>query len=160
MGDSPDSSCISTKAALPDSFFKLDPPVPSQCSGQTVSWNPAFYPQPPDIQGFIPGGSAFRFPRPSSANATDLGWTVNLREGTQMVLLVRPASLSADNNAITSPLISVTGSQGAGCLAGSPSSTVKFTSSTAAPRVADPPTTTSTATTSPVEATPQAKNMK
>ena len=86
-----------------------------------------------------------------------------------MVLLVQPASLHADTNAMTSSLITVTGSQGDTCLVpGSPSvtlksavtasSTVTFKSSTAAPAVATLPTT--TADTSPLEATKQARKIK
>ena len=171
MGDSPDSSCVSTKAPSLNSSFTLDPPVPSQCSGQTVSWNSSLYPQPPDIRAFIPGGNAFHFTPPASRSATQLAWRVNIREGTQMVLLVQPASLTADTNAITSPLISVTSSQDDTCLKlGSPSSTVKFTSPTAAPGVTNTPTTASTADITPtaastadtslIEATTHSENIK
>ena len=113
VGDSPDSSCLSTTALLPDSFFKLEPPVPSQCSGQTISWNPDFYLQPPEIQAFIPGGQAFRLLRPAAA--TDITWTVDLREGTQVVLVFWPFEAEAVYS-ITSPLITVTGAQSDLCL--------------------------------------------
>ena len=110
VGDSPDSNCLSTEAPSLHSFFTLDPPVPSQCSSQTVSWDSSLYPQPPEIRAFIPGGDAIYFDPPASKGATQLAWRVNVREGAQMVLLIRPIALGQwEGNSRTSPLMVVTG---------------------------------------------------
>jgi hypothetical protein len=141
VGDSSDSSCVTPDASSTSSFFTLDPTIPSQCSPQTVSWNATRYQEPPDIRAFIPGGHNFGFTRPTSDNTIQQTWEVNIPEGTQMVLLVRPAlstkAFWRDRNARTSPLITITAtitatsSQGDMCLNVNPPGSGAMSSSTA-----------------------------
>ena len=142
VGDSSDASCLTADVSAMSSFFTLNSATPSQCSPQTVSWNSTRYREPPDIRGFIPGGQPFTLDRPASNSTTQQDWDVHIREGTQFVLLVQPAAsnqnASGNNDARTSPLITVTGksSQGDACLdAGSPSSTVELPMITSIPTV-------------------------
>jgi hypothetical protein len=135
VGSSSDTSCLPATASPTSSFFTLDPAVPSQCSSQTVSWNSTRYQVPPNIRGFIPGGQAFGLDRPASNSTTQQGWDVNIREGTQMVILVQPVASNQNTSesidARTSPLITVTGksNQGDSCLGTtSPSSTTMLVS--------------------------------
>ena len=112
VSDSADASCLTADTSLMNSFFTLDPPVPSPCTTQTVAWNSTRYSQPPDIRSFIPGGLSFTLNRPTSNNTTQQDWDVHIREGTQIVFLVQPAPLnqntSGNTDARTSPLITVT----------------------------------------------------
>ena len=131
VGDSSDANCLTVDDSSMSSFFTLNPPTPSQCAAQTVSWNSTRYRQPPDIRGFIPGGRSFTLDRPTSNNTTQRDWDVHIREGTQIVFLVLPVAsnqnMSRNTDARTSPLITVTGksSQDDACLGtNSPSSTV------------------------------------
>ena len=112
--------------------FIVDPTFPAECAGQTVLWNPDQYKEPPIIQGFIPGVGTFNFNRP---NAARLAWEVNHREGTQFVLLLRPEGLTKDRDAITSPLITITGKGDKSLDANSRCVTGAFTSPTATPTV-------------------------
>ena len=132
VGASSDTSCLPAGVSSMNSFFSLNPPIPSQCATQTVAWNSTRYRQPPDIRGFIPGGQSFTLDRPTSNSTTKQDWDVHLREGTQMIVLVQPAAssqnLTGNSDARTSPLITVTGqsSRGDACLGtNSPSSTVE-----------------------------------
>ena len=132
VGASSDAGCLAAGVSSMSSFFSLNPPIPSQCSTQTVTWNSTRYRQPPDIRGFIPGGRAFTLDRPTSNSTTQQDWDVHIREGTQIVFLVQPAAsnqnMTGNSDARTSPLITVTGksSQGDTCLGtNSPSSTVE-----------------------------------
>ena len=138
VGDSSDSSCVSTDSASMSSFFSLNPPVPSACSTQTVSWNAARYQVPPNIRVFIPGGQAFNVDRPTSNARTFTTWIVSIRERTQAVLLAQPFNVTqADIDSRTSPLLTITpGSDGHGedCLSSREfRSTVTLSSTTATP---------------------------
>ena len=118
VGSSSDTSCLIAQDSPSGSSFTLDPPIPSQCSTQTISWNPTVYQNPPYIRVFIPGSRAFH-PHLTPVNVTRQAWDVNIQEGTQIFLLVQSArTLARDRDARTSPLITVTGksSQGDACL--------------------------------------------
>ena len=109
VGSSSDTSCLIAQDSPTSLSFTLDPPVPSQCSTQTISWNPTVYQEPPYIRVFIPGSRAFH-PRLTPVNVTRQAWDVNVQEGTRMFLLVQSVgSLTRDREARTSPLIRVTG---------------------------------------------------
>lgn len=149
VDNSSDTSCLVADDSSRSSFFTLDPPVPSQCSNQTISWSSTVYKEPPSMRAFIPGGQAFDLPRPP-INATRQSWEVDIQEGTQLLLLVQPADLDRNpsrvRDARTSPLITVTSksSQGDACLdENSPSSTTTISSPTTTPRI---PSTTTTST--------------
>jgi len=133
LGD-PDT-CDLPDTPSTNSFFTLDPTAPAECAGQTVSWNPDQFKEPPYIRGFIPGVGTFSFNRHTPQNAAQLAWEVNYREGTQFVLLLRPGGPTNDRGAITSPLITVTGKGDKSLDARSRCVTGAFTSSTATPTV-------------------------
>jgi len=141
-----------SKCDIPDTLetdlaFILDPKVPAECAGQTLSWKPDQFKGPLVIQGFIPGVGTFGFSRP---NAARLGWEVNHQEGTQFVLLLRPEGWTKDGDTITSPLIRVTGKGDMSLDANSRCVTGAFTS----------PTATRTVVTSLPETTGRADNIK
>ena len=122
VGGSSDASCLTSEVSPMSSFFTLSPLKPSQCSDQVISWNSTRYQEPPVILGFVLGGPAITLVRPSTNSATYAQWEVNIREGTPFLYLVQPPISSEDstgnNDARTSPLITVTGkgSRGDSCL--------------------------------------------
>jgi len=134
-GDPHTSKCDIPDTPSTNSFFTLDPTFPAQCAGQTVSWNTTRYHEPPDIRGFIPGVGTFSFNRPTSQNATRVAWEVPYLEGTQMVLLLRPGASTKGGDAITSPLITVTGKGDESVDANSRCFTRELTSPTPTPTV-------------------------
>ena len=143
VGDSSNSTCVSTD---PDpepmsSFFTLNPPAPSQCSNQTVSWNATRYQQAPRVQAFIPGGQNIALDYPTTNTTKSQSWIMNIRAGTQVVLLLKQFKRNqADVSSRTSPLFTVTAnsnSNGDACLStGEIKSTVTFSSTTETPDTA------------------------
>ena len=108
VGDSSNSSCLSTDPEPMSSFFSLNPPVPSTCSAQIVRWNETKYQEPPEIRAFIPGGQAFKLNRPTTNTPAFTTWTVDMRAGSQVVLFVQPFIGGTIADSRTSPLITIT----------------------------------------------------
>src|SRR6266404_8152649 len=145
VGDSSDSSCLTSDASPMNSFFTLDPAIPSECSLLTISWNTTRYQVPPVIRGFIEGGDYF--PRIDISNAsTSDSLQVAIKEGTQVIFLLQPrASSQRSDDTRTSPLLTVAGkSTSVTDCSISHKSTVILTSSTATPTVATSTLATST----------------
>ena len=159
-GDPHTSKCDIPDTPSTNSLFTLDPTVPAQCAGQNVSWNVTRYHEPPNIRGFIPGVGAFRFNRPTLQNATRLAWEVNHREGTQFFLLFRPEGSTKDRDAITSPLITVTGKGDESIDANSRWVIGALTSPTATPTAVTSPTATPTVVILPPDAAGRPKKVK
>ena len=114
VGDSSNSSCVSTDPSPMSSFFTLAPPAPSTCSWYFVFLNYTRYQEQPDIRVLIPGGQAIKLGDPIMFKNT-IPWSVNVRQGTQVVVFVESSTgLVADSR--TSPLITVTASQNDDCL--------------------------------------------
>ena len=114
VGDSSDSSCVSTNPSLISSFFSLHPPVPSTCLTQSVTWNETRYQEPPKILVLIPGGQAMKLGQQDKTLKYE-SWHVSVRTGTQMIVFVEsPTRLTTDSR--TSPLITVTAGQIDDCL--------------------------------------------
>lgn len=110
VGESSDSSCLTPDISPTSSFFTFDPPVPLECNHQIAAWNTTRYSEPPGIRGFIPGGETFRLTSETSLSATRHFWEVNLREGTQFILLIQSMTPNQrDGNSRTSALMTVTG---------------------------------------------------
>ena len=139
VGDSSNSTCVSTDPPEPmSSFFALNPLTPSQCSNQTVSWNATRYQAPPRVQVLIPGGQNIALDYPTTNTTASQSWIMNIREGTQVVLLLEQFNRNqADVSSRTSPLFTVTANSngnGDACLStGEVRSTVTLSSTTEAP---------------------------
>ena len=112
VGNSSDSSCVSTDPSPMNSFFTLDPPVPSTCSIQSVTWNETRYQEPPNIQVLIPGGPALQLDRPTTNTPAFTTWRVLISDGLQAFVFVESAT-GADSR--TSPLFTVTEEQNYDC---------------------------------------------
>ena len=167
VGGSSDSSCLIPDVSSTGSFFTFDPPVPLQCTHQMVAWNTTRYNEPPEIRAFIPGGEGWSLRRETSISATGHSWEVNIRDGTQFVLLIQPIDLSQrDGKSRTSPLMTVTGKsndiQDCLLISGEHKSTVILDSTaTATPTVIGSSTEPNTGPTTVVpEASKQAENTK
>ena len=114
VGDSSDSSCVSTDPSPMNSFFSLSTLVPSTCEAQVVTWNETRYQTAPNVRVLIPGGPALTLKAPTSTSIT---WQVDMRAGSQAVVFVESDSRGELNaNSRTSPLITVTASQDDYCL--------------------------------------------
>ena len=108
VADSSNSSCLSTDPEVMSSFFALDPPIPSQCSNQTASWNTTRYQEPPRIRAFIPGGQTVELDHLTTNATTSESWVVNIREGTQVVLFVEQFNQAQEDfSSRLSPLLTV-----------------------------------------------------
>ncbi|KAF8758872.1 hypothetical protein RHS01_02399 [Rhizoctonia solani] len=83
VGSGP-SNCLPSTPTQADFYMYTDNTTPSQCGSYRISWD-AGVTSPVHIYGIIPGGQSFQLNTPSSA--TNYGWTTNVREGTQMLLL-------------------------------------------------------------------------
>ncbi|KAG8955198.1 hypothetical protein FRC04_009656 [Tulasnella sp. 424] len=86
-----DSSCLATSATKPQFYFYLDPATgqPNQCGTWGVSWDAGNTQGPVRMAALIPGGQSFSLPVPGSGNAFD--WTVDMRQGTQFLLVAGDA---------------------------------------------------------------------
>ena len=144
MGDSSNSSCLSTDHEPMSSFFTLDPPIPSQCSNQTVSWNATRYQEPPRIRVYIPGGQTVELDHLATNTTASESWVVNIREGTQVVLFVEQFNQAQEDvSSRLSPLMTIaanSNSHGDTCL-----STIEFRSTITLSSTTSTPTATITA---------------
>lgn len=81
---------IATSNLLYDFFFSTTPQLPSNpssCSSMTVTWD-SNATRPIDLYGIIPAGSAFSLPVSQNGGTNDYDFTVDIRSGTQFLLLM------------------------------------------------------------------------
>ena len=95
-----DASCLGTKQVKPEFYFYLDPAAPSQCDPWEISWPQSIASLSPtgdkaiSMWAVIPGEATFAVPLPSSdvPDPTDASkecsnWIVDLKEGTEVMLV-------------------------------------------------------------------------
>ena len=78
----------------------------------TVTW-PSNVTLPVSLYGLIPGGSAFELPVPQTPSDTSYDWTVNVAQGTDVLLLMSDASQAQTGG--STPLLEV-GQGSTGCM--------------------------------------------
>lgn len=178
---STDDSCLGTKQVKPEFYFYLDPPTPSQCSPWEIGWPQAIGALSPtkddaiSLWAIVPGEATFAVPLPNNnhPNPTDASlecseWTVDLKEGTQLMLVAgyepgskaptskRPIVNGRGKGGSTDVLtVGPAGSFSAGCLASDPPATSLFPSGTASlgPNGSSPTSSLPSGTSSPLGAT-------
>lgn len=72
-------------------YFYTDPATPSQCQPMSITW-PTNVTLPVSLYGLIPGGTAFQLPIPQSTSDTSYDWTVNIAQGTDVILMMADSS--------------------------------------------------------------------
>lgn len=91
---SQDDSCISTVQSAPEFIFFIEPPVPTECSQMSITFNrtatSAAHP-PVDIFAVLPGGESFEIAQGNPQNMT-FEWTPRLTEGTEVLLIAGDAN--------------------------------------------------------------------
>lgn len=66
----------------------------------TITW-PNNVTLPVSLYGLIPGGTAFQLPAPQSLSQTSYDWTVNVAQGTDLILLMADASQAQTGGSTT-----------------------------------------------------------
>jgi len=66
----------------------------------TITW-PNNVTLPVSLYGLIPGGTAFQLPAPQSLSETSYDWTVNVAQGTDLILLMADASQAQTGGSTT-----------------------------------------------------------
>jgi len=108
-----DTSCLDTKQVKPEFYFYLHPPTPSQCDPWEISWPQSIGALSPtgddaiSLWAVVPGQITFAVPLASN-NAPDptnpslecSDWTVDLKEGTEVILVAgyEPGSTNGVRN--------------------------------------------------------------
>ena len=93
-------------------YFYTDPATPSQCQPMTITW-PNNVTLPVSLYGLIPGGTAFQLPIPQSTSETSYDWTVNIDQGTDVILMMSDSSTIQTGG--STPLLEVGGGN-TGCM--------------------------------------------
>lgn len=83
VGDSSDSSCLSTSTVSPE-FFLFLPNTVNQCGSVDISWGTGAQ-GAVSILGLIPGGQSFEIA--SVSGSTSFDWTADVRSGTDVVFV-------------------------------------------------------------------------
>jgi len=134
----PGSSCLATTVRHPEFYFFLNPNTPAQCQDWQIAW-------PNTVQGIsvwavIPGKTTFHVPLSGAADPTDsrlesYSWTVDLQQGTQVLLVAGNDEKDGRGKGGSTDLIVVGNGTDSNCLSSSPlssmsSSTTKPTGTT------------------------------
>lgn len=142
-----DASCLGTKQVKPEFYFYLDPPTPTQCNPWEISWpqsvvsslsTNASADDAISIWAITPGGPSFAvplpaIPDPAVASRECSAWTVDVKAGTQVMLVAGYESSALANGrgkGGSTDLFSVAYSSEKSCLVDDPPATSAFPSTT------------------------------